>query len=276
MPTENTPSSEPDKAPVETPAAEPVRRGLGWPAAFVLSLFLVVASVVVVFVLITRQAERGARATMEVGRQGLDALQELARAFRADEVTTNFASYRTRVEGNNRLQFATIEQMELFERSESATAFWGQLELPRVVVEARAPVEYTYYLDLDGLWRFVLEDQTLTVRAPSIQFNSPAFDPSEIDYRIAEDSLLRDEQPVLDALRRGLGSMARQRAAENVDLVREMGRRKAEEFVERWLLASFGAESGDIRIRVLFADEDFPAISPDALRAPPELDLSVP
>ena len=96
MPTENTPSSEPDKAPVETPAAEPVRRGLGWPAAFVLSLFLVVASVVVVFVLITRQAERGARATMEVGRQGLDALQELARAFRADEVTTNFASYRTR------------------------------------------------------------------------------------------------------------------------------------------------------------------------------------
>lgn len=249
---------------------------MSWPAAFVLSLLLMIAAVLLIFVLASRQAERGARATMEVGRQSLDALQELARAFRADEVTTNFASYRTRVEGNNRLQFATIEQMELFERSESATAFWGQLELPRVVVEARAPVEYTYYLDLDGLWRFVLEDQTLTVRAPTIEFNTPAFDPSEIDYRIAEDSLLRDEQPVLDALRRGLGAMARQRAVENIDLVREMGRRKAEEFVERWLLASFGADSDVIRIRVLFADEDFPEISPDALRAPPELDLAVP
>lgn len=271
---ESAGSSETRPAPI-TPPPSP-KRGLGWPAALVLSLSLIVISVVFIFVLLTRQAEKGARATMEVGRQGLDALEQLARAFRADEVTTNFASYRTRVEGNNRLQFATIDQMELFERSESATAFWGQLELPRVVVEARAPVEYTYYLDLDGLWRFILEDQTLTVRAPPIQFNTPAFDPSEIDYRIAEDSLLRDEQPVLEALRRGLGTMARQRAEENIDLVREMGRRKAEEFVERWLLASFGAESDEIRIRVLFADEEFPDVSPDALRAPPELDLSVP
>jgi len=33
----------------------------------------------------------------------------------------------------------------------------GALALPDVVVEARAPVAYTYFLDLDMEWRFRLE-----------------------------------------------------------------------------------------------------------------------
>ena len=47
--------------------------------------------------------------------------------------------------------------MEVFERTDSATVFWGQLALPDVVVRARAPFEYTYYLDLNKTWELTLK-----------------------------------------------------------------------------------------------------------------------
>ncbi len=228
----------------------------GWPLAFAAIGVVALVTAALLFVFTANRARDGARASLQAGREGLDALREIAAAFRSGEISSSFSSYTTRIEGTSRLQFATIDQLELFERRDSATAFWGQLELPRIVVEARAPVQYSYYLDLDGEWHFSLEGDRLSVIAPPIEHNRPAFNPSEIDYRVAEDSLWRDEAPVLEALRRGMGAMAEERARRNVDLVRELGRRKAEQFVERWLLANFGTDASQVRISVAFADED--------------------
>ena len=59
--------------------------------------------------------------------------------------------------------------MEVFERTDSATVFWGQLALPDVVVRARAPFEYTYYLDLNKTWELTLKKKsTVTVPTPAI------------------------------------------------------------------------------------------------------------
>ena len=94
---------------------------------------------------------------LEGSRRALRDLREVAAAFRAGTVTTTFRGYATEVSGTSRLQFAELRQEESFERRDSEAVLWGALVLPDVVVEARAPVTYTYFLDLDKEWRFRLE-----------------------------------------------------------------------------------------------------------------------
>jgi hypothetical protein len=128
------------------------------------------------------------------------------------------------------------------------------LELPEVVVRAEAPVEYTYYLDLEDRWDFLLEGQTVRVQAPPIRFNTPAIDVSRLRYEVKSGSVIRDEALALENLKRGLGELSRARAAENVALVRELGRKQTAEFVRTWLLSRYD-DASSYHIEVLFADE---------------------
>lgn len=194
------------------------------------------------------------RSTRDLPGDILQEVKDVAQAFRAGTVTTSFVSYATEVSGSNRLQFATLKQMEVFERQDSVTVFWGSIELPEVIVEARAPVEYTYYLDLDDRWEFRLEHRTIRVLAPEIKFNTPAIDASAIRYEVRAGSIFRNEQEVLSRLRESLTQASKYRARENVTLVREVGRRKTAEFVEKWLARSFTDDEA-YRVEVVFADE---------------------
>jgi hypothetical protein len=144
--------------------------------------------------------------------------------------------------------------MEVFERTDSRATLWGQLALPDVVVQARAPVEYTYYLDLNGKWEMELEDNSVLVIAPAIEFNTPSIDASAIRYDVREGSLFRDEDIVIDKLREGLMEMSRQRARENVALIRELGRRKTAEFVQKWLTQTF-SDGNAYHVEVYFPGE---------------------
>lgn len=178
----------------------------------------------------------------------------IAAAFRTGTITTSFTSYATEVQDGLKLQFATLKQVEIFERKDEAALFWGQLALPDVIVEARAPVEFIYYLDLEEPWSFTLQEGTLLVVVPAIRWNAPAVDVSAIRYEVKQGSLLRDQAAVLEKLRLGITQLSSTRAAQNVPLVRETGRRRAEEFVETWLRSRFG-EGEAIRARVSFKDE---------------------
>jgi hypothetical protein len=60
--------------------------------------------------------------------------------------------------------------------------------------------------------------------------------------------------------------MAHRRAQENVALVREVGRREVEEFVETWLFRDFGEEARRYDVEVVFADEESELPLPGKLR----------
>jgi hypothetical protein len=203
----------------------------------------------------------------EQGRKVLKDLQSIAAAFQQGTVTTTFTSYATEVSGSAFFQFATLKQVEAFERRDASTVLWGQLALPDVVVEARAPVEYTYYLDLNKPWSLRLENGVVWVTSPRIEWNTPAIDASAIRFQVREGSVFRDENLAMDHLRAGLTEMARVKARQNVALVREVGRRKTEEFVETWLVRGF-SDGGSYRAKVVFADE--PAALPSPQPATPK------
>ena len=200
------------------------------------------------------------RAPAEVVRSGSDALAEIARAFREGNIETRFRSYATTVSGVSYLQFASLEAVEIFERKDSATVLWGQLPLPDIVVEARVPVTYTYYLDLEDAWRISMEGSRVVVEAPGIGFNPPAADPSRLELRVTEDSLFRDSEAAKSGLQTALKGLLEDRAVEKVELVREVGRQRVEAFVRDWILHDFPT-AGDIRIVVLFEGEEGPAIT---------------
>ncbi len=205
----------------------------------------------------------------EGGRQALRDLREVAAAFRTGTVTTTFRGYATEVSGTTRLQFAELQQEERFERRDSEAVLWGALALPDVVVEASAPVTYTYFLDLDEEWRFRLEGRDVFVTVPPVQWNRPAVDVSALRYTVREGSVFRDEQVTLERLRAEMTPLLERRAREHVPLVREAGRRKVEAFVETWLVERF-ADGGNYRARVVFGDE--PGEAPRAPALPTRKD----
>jgi hypothetical protein len=193
---------------------------------------------------------------------GLRSLAEdarsLAAAFRTGTVTTAFASYAAELQGDMKLQVATLRQVEVFERTDSAAVLWGSLQLPDVVVEARVPVEYTYTVDLSQRWSFTQEGDVVVVVAPPLTPNAPALDVSALRFHVRQGSLMRDETAVTEALRQGLTQLSRERARQSLPVVREMARRQVEEFVAVFLAQRFSEGSGR-RVRVRFTDEAPPA-----------------
>jgi hypothetical protein len=183
------------------------------------------------------------------------ALADVASAFKQGTITTSFVSYATTITNQHYLQFATLKQGEIFTREQPGTVF-GYPLLPDVVVEARAPVEYTYYLDLNAKWQFLLRDNVIYVFAPAIKFNKPAVDASAITYEVRKGYVKTADAQ--ENLKKSITGLAIIRARENIPLVRETGRRQTSEFVEKWLMKSF-ADGKQYPVKVYFPDEPAPA-----------------
>jgi len=188
-----------------------------------------------------------------------NALSNIAAAFNQGTITTVFLSYATTISNQQRLQVATLKQTEVFTRTNQLSTGFGYIPLPDVVVEARAPVEYTYYLDFNAAWRFVLQDGVILVTAPPLRFNKPAVDASALSYEVRKGYFKTAEAQ--EDLKRSVTSLVAIRARENVPLVRENARKQTAEFVENWLMKSFTDAKGH-PVKVYFADEKLP----DALK----------
>src|SRR2546426_615800 len=170
-----------------------------------------------------------------IGKAG-HALADVAAAFKRGTITTSFVSYATSLSNNTYLQFATLKQMEIFTRTEEPSTAFGYIPLPDVVVEARAPVEYTYYLDLNAKWQLTLRDGVIHVLAPPIRFNKPAVDASAISYEVRKGYVKSAEAQ--DNLKKSITGLVVLRAKDNIQLVRESGRKQTADFVEKWLSKS--------------------------------------
>ena len=194
---------------------------------------------------------------VETGREIARDVRDLAAAFRQGRVETDFVSYAGSLTGSNKLQVAELRQIEVFRRTESTTVLWGMLRLPDVVVEARVPVEYVYFLNLEAPWRFDLVDHKLLVHAPRLEFNAPALDVSRLEYEVRASSLLRDEDAAIAALQGGLTELSRRRARELTGLVRDTARLETAAFVSKWLASAFD-DDGAYSVAVVFDGEALP------------------
>lgn len=201
--------------------------------------------------------ERLVDATGRVIEKAGQALATVISSFNSGHVTTEFISYASSIHPTHRLQFATLKQTEIFTRKDEATTGFGYIPLPEIIVEARAPVEFTYYLDLNAPWRLVLENHVIYVQAPRIQFNQPSVDVSGVKFEVRKDSVLRNTAESMEGLRQSISQLARLKARENIGLVRETGRKQTAEFVEKWLSRQF-TDGTNYPVKVYFEGEPLP------------------
>ena len=194
--------------------------------------------------------DRTGRLAGELGRQ----LEKVASAFRRGTITTTFTTYASTISGSQNFQFATLSQQEVFTRTDESSMAFGYIPLPEVIVQASAPVSYTYYLDLNERWDFKLQDGTLYVLAPRIKYNKPSVDVSRISYEVKKNSLLRNTTEAMDNLRNSITWLSYKKAESNIPLVRETGRKQTELFVRNWLAKSF-SDGKNYPVRVVFRDE---------------------
>ena len=208
--------------------------------------------------LIVRMLQDMPGAALDKGAEMVRALggeaAKVARAFNEQTVREEFISHAAELAGTSRFQFATLREGEIFQRAESGSTAWGLIALPKVVVEARAPVEYSYYLDFAGPWEFTRAGQVLTVFPPAIAANPPALDVSALQFYTLEGSIWRNDGAVRERLKDTLTGALRKRADKNSGLVRETGRQRLAEFVEKWLAEKF-SDGRDLRVKVVFPDE---------------------
>jgi len=234
---------------------------------------LVVLIIVVNTVLFLRSCQKlpgdAIEKTGKLVRDAGRALVDVVGAFNQGRITTEFISYASSLSPTHRLQFATLKQTEIFTRTDEARTAFGYVPLPDIVVEARAPVEFTYYLDLNARWQLLLKENVIYVLAPDIQFNQPAVDVSAIRYEVKKDSVVRDTKAALESLKQSVTQLSKIRARENINLVRETGRRQTMEFVEKWLMKSF-SDAKQYPVKVYFPGEKLPeGIQAETGVAPP-------
>jgi hypothetical protein len=181
-----------------------------------------------------------------------ETLATVAAAFRQGTISTSFVSYATTVTNSQYLQFATLRQMEIFTRTEEPSTAFGYLPLPNVVVEARAPVTYTYYVDLNARWNLELRDGVVHVHAPPIRPNKPAVDVSALSYEVKKGHFKTAE--ARENLKSAITSLVVLRAQENIPLIRETGRKQTTDFVEHWLARTF-SDGKSYPVKVYFPGE---------------------
>lgn len=249
----------PPEAPPQTgsqPEQRPPAAGnsWAWPVTWMVVVTMLVGGGVYVFKscrdLPGETLDQSGKLAKTIGQQ----VQKVASAFLQGTITTTFTSYATTLKGSQYLQFATLTQREAFTRTDESTVLFGYIPLPEIIVEASAPVSYTYYLDLNAPWDFLLRDGVIWVTAPDIKFNRPAVDVSRITYEVKKDSHFRNTSEAMENLRSSMTWMSYKKAEANIEIVRETGRRQTEAFVENWLAKSF-ADGKKYPVKVRFRHE---------------------
>ncbi len=240
----------------ETVSAPPPPAKSPWPR--VVMLLGVLALFVGGGVFIAREIVRAPAGLVEKTASLIDKggarMRDVAAAFQQGTLRTEFLSQATEIAGTSRFQFATLKQAENFKREESGSTAWGWIPLPKVVVLAVAPVEYSYFLDFAAPWEFQREGDTMMVFAPEIMPNTPAIDVSALSFYTLAGSVWRDEEVAKDKLRQSLTESLKDRSVQNTKLVREVGRQRLADFVEKWLAEKF-SDGGRFHVKVVFPDE---------------------
>lgn len=249
-------------------------RAFRWP-------FALVALALITFLFYRETLDRTGEAAKAVGGAATQAVREITEGFFSGNMTETFLSSipSSQDAGGGRLELATAEVTEMFERSEERRVLWDMVSLGRAITEIRVPVTYRYHVLLDDPWLVTIDGPICFVQAPALRPTlPPAIHTDRLERRADVGWLIFDSAEQLDALQRTITPRleARAQSTLHLRLVRESARRSVREFVRNWLLREDQWGNEGVRaIEVVFADELDGAELDDAGTGSPPLRLPV-
>jgi hypothetical protein len=173
-----------------------------------------------------------------------------------ENIEYRFRSYAIKLTGKQSLYVAKLTQQESIERTSYATLLWFQL--PPMIVKVDVPVEYNYFINLSGGWRFQIEGDTLVVSIPELGSSTPAVDIANLKMTIAEGGMLRNETKALEKMTKELPGLLIDRAIANREVVREEARKSAEKFIRAWIATVTPNDDFQRPIRIEFPHDSIP------------------
>lgn len=169
-----------------------------------------------------------------------------------EQITEKFVTTIQQLTGKQSLYVAKLQTVEVVERT-SATKALG-ISLPSVMLEAKIPVEYNYYISLSGGWRFEVHNKELRVFPPELSSSRPAIDLSKMQFNIKKGSVLRNQKELMKKFESDIPGFLIERAIQHRESVREEARRSVEEFIRNWILTSMAPLEVE-QVRVQFPHE---------------------
>ena len=178
-----------------------------------------------------------------------------------EDLSVQFTSYMNQTRGVRKIQLVEVTSVEVIERTSKFSLFWDTLKFPDVVVLARIPTIYSYFIDLEKPFKLRFEDDVLTIQAPPLEAGPPAPDISGISYEVREGSVFRDTRRAFDELRKTITPLLRQKAELNKPHTRAEAEKQLELLVHAWLRSAHGNVKLPAKTVVIFAN-----ISPPQLK----------
>jgi len=217
---------------------------------------LIAAIVVFAFLYVFHELVGCPGKTVVKSAQGIS---QVAKAFKTGTITTEFRDYVTTVGSTNYLQVTNLKVNEVFSRKETKKIMWEKVDLGDVEIEILAPVEYTFYLDLNDKWTFDFEEENLgiIVYAPVLKCNTPAVDFSKTKIREIKKSVFEDEEKLIEDLKMTITNKCIERGNTKIKFIRALARESTKEFIEKWMV-NHRFKDYDIKPHVdevYFADE---------------------
>ncbi|MBX2986431.1 MAG: hypothetical protein KF802_00910 [Bdellovibrionaceae bacterium] len=180
------------------------------------------------------------------------------------EMTSSFTSYVTGSRGVQRVQLFEADSVEVIERTSQYSLFWNTFKLPDMVVLARVPVRYVYYVDLQEPFEVSEADGRLRVQAPALKAALPAPDVSGLSFEVKSGGLFRDARAAFEDLRKTITPLLKENAERQIPLVREQAREQMKALILAWCRDSSACAHRAEQLDVRFQNED--AGAPAAIR----------
>ena len=190
---------------------------------------------------------------------GIRWVQNAPSSFSQEKLKTSFVSYVNSVRGVKKIQLAEIQSLEVIERESKFSLFWNMIEMPDVVVQAKIPVFYSYYVDLDEPLTFSHRQGELWVEAPALRANPPAADVSAITYEVKKGSIFRNPKPVIEEVRQKITPLLNESAEQKKSLVIESAKQQLEDIIQLWISQNPEFRSQIHSIRIQFSEALTPA-----------------
>ena len=183
------------------------------------------------------------------------------------DITQTFIGYTEQTKKVQHLLLLKITRNETDRKEYTFSHPWimNGKPLSNAIMEVRAPVTYSYYVDMKGSWKIISEGETLTVVAPKIQAEEHATDMSRLDTHIDSGKLIFNEPAKLEELRKQFYTdmIRKSTSREYMDSIREDARRSLAEFANGWIIADIAKKYPSVKyISVRFEDEEkFPLLN---------------
>ena len=190
-----------------------------------------------------------------IASKSMNGISKLLHDISTDSMMISFSNYNTTIKGVSKFQVAELTQMALLTNHQNGSLINLYKDAD---VEITVPVEYTYTVSFSEPWSITVDSSnviTVNIIAPKIRPNTPAPNISQLKEQKINSNFLNNGNKAMNQLKNEITPRLKITAIDNVPLIREIARKRINDYFRKWLVNSYSLYNVPIIVTVKFIDE---------------------